>query len=162
MESNPERKALSCGVLVVDRDYRILMFDVDKTSFWDIPKGGHELGETPVQTALRELEEETSLKSSADQLIELGVYPYNFYKDLYLFLWFVEDVPLEKLMGENRILKRPAKVIPEDQVFAMVPIEKAPDRMCKSLFWLFTSQLEREIEREIAKGPVYHSVQTPY
>lgn len=162
MDKINESKTLSCGVLVVDRKDRILMFDVDRTSFWDIPKGGHEPGETPIKTALRELEEETSLKSTESQLIELGVYPYNFYKDLYLFLWFVEEVPLDKLMGENRILKRPGKVVLEDQVFAMVPIETAPDRMCKSLYWLFTSQLDKEIKIEVSRGPEYYAVEMDY
>lgn len=162
MEHIPENKTLSCGVLVVDKKHRLLMFDVDRSDFWDIPKGGHESGETPIDTALRELEEETSLKSSEDQLIELGVYPYNLYKDLYLFIWFVEEIPLEKLLGENRILKRPGSVIADEQVFSMVPIKEAPDRMCKSLFWLFTSKLEGEIEVELSKAPTFHRVETDY
>lgn len=162
MDGFPDSKTLSCGVLVVDRDKRMLMFDVDRSKFWDIPKGGHEPGETPVMTAIRELEEETSLKATEDQLIELGVYPYNNFKDLYLFIWFVESVPLDKLMGESRILKRPGAIIPEDQTFAMVPIEKAPERMCKSLYWLFTSQLDQEIEREAKRNPKYHEVSTDY
>lgn len=162
MEQIPENKTLSCGILIVDKEKRILMFDVDKSDFWDIPKGGHEAGETPVETALRELTEETSLVSSPDQLIELGVYPYNLYKDLYLFIWFVEDIPIEKLLGENRILKRPGAVIVDEQIFAMVPIEKAPERMCKSLYWLFLSQLEKEIESEIARGPKFHEVTADY
>lgn len=162
MDQIPDNKTLSCGILVVDKDYRLLMFDVDRSDFWDIPKGGHESGETPVETALRELTEETSLKSSADQLIELGVYPYNLYKDLYLFIWFVEDIPIEKLLGENRILKRPGTVVADEQMFAMVPIRKAPDRMCKSLYWLFTSKLEKEIERELDRGPTFHIVEPEY
>lgn len=162
MDKVNENKTLSCGVLVVDKKNRILMFDVDRTSFWDIPKGGHEPGETPIETALRELKEETSLVSSKDELIELGVYPYNFYKDLYLFLWFVEEVPLDQLMGESRILKRPGNIVLDDQVFSMVPVESAPDRMCKSLYWLFTSKLEREIAIEASRDPVYHKIKMKY
>lgn len=162
MNQIPENKTLSCGILIVDKANRVLMFDVDKSDFWDIPKGGHETGETPVETALRELTEETSLISTADQLIELGVYPYNLYKDLYLFIWFVEDIPIERLLGENRILKRPGAVIVDEQIFAMVPIEKAPDRMCKSLYWLFISQLEKEIESELSRKPKFHKVTLYY
>lgn len=162
MDQIPDNKTLSCGILVVDKDHRLLMFDVDRSDFWDIPKGGQESGETPIETALRELSEETSLKSSEDQLIELGVYPYNLYKDLYLYIWFVEDIPVERLLGENRILKRPGTVIADEQIFAMVPIKKAPDRMCKSLYWLFTSKLENEIDIELSKNPVFHKVSAEY
>jgi 8-oxo-dGTP pyrophosphatase MutT (NUDIX family) len=55
-------KRYSAGVVVVRRDrdgWRYLLLRVYRT--WDFPKGGVELGETPLQAAVREVAEETML-----------------------------------------------------------------------------------------------------
>ncbi len=52
----------SCGVLVV-KDYKyILMIKHKKGGHWAFPKGHVEEGETEIQTALREVFEETGLQ----------------------------------------------------------------------------------------------------
>jgi bis(5'-nucleosidyl)-tetraphosphatase len=56
------RKRFSAGVVVVrpaGMEWRYLLLRVYGT--WDFPKGGLEPGEEPLQAALREVEEETSL-----------------------------------------------------------------------------------------------------
>jgi 8-oxo-dGTP pyrophosphatase MutT (NUDIX family) len=56
------RKRFSSGAVVVRRaadGWRFLLLRVYRT--WDFPKGGVELGETPLQAAVREVAEETML-----------------------------------------------------------------------------------------------------
>ena len=58
MESNP----LSCGVVVtrrLDNEAHYLLLRAYK--FWDFPKGLKEEGEDPLQAAIREVEEESTL-----------------------------------------------------------------------------------------------------
>ena len=60
-------------VLVLDQDGRILLFkDSDPgigASWWITPGGGIDPGETEHETVLRELEEETGLRVTADDVI---------------------------------------------------------------------------------------------
>ena len=56
-------RVLSCGVVVVrwfDGELKYLLLRVYK--HWDFPKGIKEFGETPLDAAVREVEEETTLR----------------------------------------------------------------------------------------------------
>jgi 8-oxo-dGTP pyrophosphatase MutT (NUDIX family) len=60
LSTNPRR--FSAGAVVVRPDplgWRYLLLRIYRT--WDFPKGGLEPGETPLQGAIREVEEETGL-----------------------------------------------------------------------------------------------------
>ncbi len=53
---------LSCGAVIVrwnGKEFQYLLLKAYE--FWDFPKGQLEMGETPFETALREIEEETTL-----------------------------------------------------------------------------------------------------
>ncbi len=70
---------LSCGVVLAretDAGYYTLMLRAFQ--HWDFPKGLLEEGEQPLQTALRELREETSIESTdfdwGERFIETGPY----------------------------------------------------------------------------------------
>lgn len=54
----------SCGWILQTADNRILLLKNSSRGDWGLPKGHTEEGESEMQTALRELEEETSLKAS--------------------------------------------------------------------------------------------------
>jgi len=77
-------KIVSCGILLFSYG-EILLGHVTNQPFWDLPKGGMEEGESFAQTAIRETYEETGMMLQEDKLIELGLFTYNRYKDLYLF-----------------------------------------------------------------------------
>lgn len=78
-------RIVSCGVVLLDPQGRVLLAHATETSHWDIPKGHGEEGEAPHVTALREMVEETGIAIGADRLKDLGLFVYRRDKDLHLF-----------------------------------------------------------------------------
>lgn len=78
-------RIISCGIVLLDSDGRVLLAHATDTSHWDIPKGHGEAGEAPEVTALREMVEETGIVLGADRLKDLGLFVYRRDKDLHLF-----------------------------------------------------------------------------
>ena len=76
-----EKQLAAGGVVVkkVDDALRVLLIK-DSYGHWTWPKGHAELGETPEETALREISEETGL-TRLDVLEELGIQEYCFTLD---------------------------------------------------------------------------------
>lgn len=65
---------MGAGIAVVNgRD--VLLIRRSDSGRWDVPGGGADAGETPEQTARRELREETGLSVGA--LHSLGVFPHR-------------------------------------------------------------------------------------
>jgi 8-oxo-dGTP pyrophosphatase MutT (NUDIX family) len=59
------KKEQCYGIIVVRKgnpDLFLLLQHNDSKGSWSFPKGHHEEGETPIETALRETEEETGIK----------------------------------------------------------------------------------------------------
>jgi 8-oxo-dGTP diphosphatase len=70
------------AVVVIDNKERLLLVKRSvepKIGHWCLPGGFMELGETPEQGALRELEEETGLIGKIDRLIDVSTSPNPFY-----------------------------------------------------------------------------------
>ncbi|RDU96933.1 NUDIX hydrolase [Trinickia dinghuensis] len=84
-------RTVSCGVVLLDRDGRVLLAHATETSHWDIPKGQGDPGETPIDAALRELREETGVVLAPERLRDLGRFAYRPEKDLHLFAVRVRD-----------------------------------------------------------------------
>jgi 8-oxo-dGTP pyrophosphatase MutT (NUDIX family) len=76
-------RATSCGTLIISRTGRLLLCHVTGTRHWDIPKGMQEPGETTLDAAMREMEEETGLQFDASLFTELGRFTYRRDKDLF-------------------------------------------------------------------------------
>lgn len=59
------------GVVLVNADGLIWAGErIDSPGAWQMPQGGIDAGESPVQAALRELEEETGLPANAAEMID--------------------------------------------------------------------------------------------
>lgn len=58
----------SANVMVEDETGRLLIVKANYKSYWSLPGGWLDDGESPRQTAVRELQEETGLQVSADEL----------------------------------------------------------------------------------------------
>lgn len=96
--------ALSAGVVIVrrfDDQYRYLLLRV--RDYWDFPKGMVEPGEDPLTAAVRETEEETTLK------------------DL-VFRWGQEFIETEPY-GKNKIARYYLAESPQGEVFLPVTEE---------------------------------------
>ena len=83
-------KQISSGVIIINDNDEILGCIPSgrqnmKFNFCDIPKGGIEYGESPIEAAIRETYEETGIDLSSTELIDLGHHYYLKNKDLYLF-----------------------------------------------------------------------------
>ena len=84
-------KALSCGVVLVNRRGDLFACHATGTQRWDLPKGIADAGETPRAAAVREAWEEAGLKLPAEALTDLGVHDYLRAKRLHLFALRVAD-----------------------------------------------------------------------
>jgi 8-oxo-dGTP pyrophosphatase MutT (NUDIX family) len=137
-------KTLSCGVVVLDQDGSILLCHATETEHWDIPKGMPDPGENPLQSALRELDEETGLTPAADRLTELGIFPYRPAKDLHLFAIRMNraEVDIEKCTCRSLFASyRNGRMIPEMDRFQWFSPDKIDGYASRSLAKLFATRL---------------------
>lgn len=89
---NTERPLpVSCGTLVIDRQRRLLLCHITHSRYWDLPKGMQDAGELPLETAQRELREETGLVFDTAMFEEIGEFDYRADKRLHLFRLYLRD-----------------------------------------------------------------------
>ena len=84
-------RAVSCGVLLLDRRGRVFACHATGTPRWDLPKGVADPGESPRDAAVREAWEEAGLRLRPDDLVDLGEFDYIAAKRLHLFALRVAD-----------------------------------------------------------------------
>ena len=68
----PNSLVPACGVLAVNEQGRVLLQRRRDTGQWAVPMGKQEFGETPIQCAIRETQEETGVVTEVTGL--LGIY----------------------------------------------------------------------------------------
>lgn len=78
-------RRLSCGIVILNAQSELLLCHVTGQDHWDLPKGGIDDGETPLQAALRETREETGLRLDDARLLDIGRVDYRPKKALHLF-----------------------------------------------------------------------------
>ena len=123
-------KALSCGLLVIS-PAGWLLAHATRTPRWDLPKGGIEVGETPLQAALRECQEETGLDLGYlhNRIRDHGRHPYIPKKDLHLFSVRVEE-PLDlSVCSCSTMIEREGGSYPETDRWEWTPKTLARERL---------------------------------
>ena len=78
-------RAVSCGVVLLNRLGEVFACHSTGTPRWDLPKGVADAGEAPRDAAVREAWEEAGLRLPAELLVDLGEFDYLPAKRLHLF-----------------------------------------------------------------------------
>jgi len=119
-------KRLSCGVVILNPDRELLLCHVTGQNHWDLPKGGIDTGETPLQAALRETREECGWLLDDGALYDLGRFRYTSKKDLHLFATVQPRIELKDLHCESHYLDRfTGRQLPEMDGFGWFAFERA-------------------------------------
>jgi len=100
----PTPRILSSGVVVVhwNRDHYDYLL-LRAYNYWDFPKGVVETDESPLQAAIREVEEETTLTSLRFRWGDVyrETYPYNQGRKVARY-YIAESVTTEVRLGDHR------------------------------------------------------------
>jgi len=84
---------VSAGVLIINPNHELLLTHPTGKKWlpgcWDIPKGCIDGDDEPLETAIREVKEETGLdiERFKNEFEDLGQHPYVDGKDIHLFKW---------------------------------------------------------------------------
>ncbi|CAG9230595.1 NUDIX hydrolase [Paraburkholderia sabiae] len=137
-------RTVSCGVVLLDPDGRVLLAHATETTHWDIPKGQGEEGEAPHVTALREMEEETGLTVEPERLTDLGRFVYRRDKDLHLFAARAraDELDLTRCTCTSMFPRRSdGTMIPEMDAFRWAAPDDVEHYASRSLTRLFQTTL---------------------
>ena len=119
-------KRLSCGIVIVNQERELLLCHVTGHGHWDLPKGGIDASETPIDAALRETREETGLVLAARELIDLGRFVYSERKDLHLFATRMQRFDVARLWCESHFAEYwTGKRLPEMDAYGWFAFERA-------------------------------------
>ena len=99
-------RRLSCGILILNPQHELLLCHVTGQGHWDLPKGGRNAHESPLDAALRETREETGLVFAAEALVDLGRMPFRTRKDLHLYATLLPRLDPATLVCESRFHDR--------------------------------------------------------
>jgi putative (di)nucleoside polyphosphate hydrolase len=139
----PYPKRLSCGVVIVNSDRELLLCHVTGQNHWDLPKGGIEVGETPLQAALRETREECGLRLTADELADLGRFEYTTKKNLHLFGVRMPRFDLGVLHCESHYVDRHTqRPMPEMDGFGWFPFERVAGLCTQKMATVLSEKLD--------------------
>lgn len=112
----------SCGLILTDTK-KILIVRNTGFNSWDLPKGGQEIGETPLQACVREVREETGLELEdvKEKFIDLGLFSYLKDKRLHLFMYIVNELPsTENMFCSTYFNEGEETEIPEVDMYKIV------------------------------------------
>lgn len=132
-------KKISAGLILTDKT-KFLGCHSTGNYFYDIPKGSIEEGETAREACVREVEEETGLLVHNESLIDLGVFDYNYEKNLHLFLLVKDTLPdTNEMICTSYFETKTGKKLPEADRFRYIKFSE------KEVF--LTENMKRVIQK---------------
>lgn len=129
-------KEISCGVIIKNSKGQILGCVPYGRSDGrlDLPKGHVEDSEEYIETAIREVYEETGILIPKEALTPIGMFQYLSYKDLYLFSCECEIENVNELIcSSHHIDKYTGRKVPEMIGWQWVSKEEIEDKFFISL-----------------------------
>jgi 8-oxo-dGTP pyrophosphatase MutT (NUDIX family) len=136
-------RRLSCGIVIVNSSAELLLCHVTGHGHWDLPKGGANAGESPLQAALRETREETGLAVDAGTLIELGRFDYRPKKDLHLFAALLPRFDIGTLRCESHFAQPvTGRRLPEMDGFGWFAFEQVAQHVTPKMAAVLTGRID--------------------
>lgn len=128
-------RTTSCGAIITD-GIRFLVAHATGQKIWDLPKGKMDPGETPLETVIREVKEETNYDIPEDAFVEdLGLYPYLPAKNLHLFRITVKTLPFIGSFKCNSMVNPPDRnPFSEADAFMYVTEKNAHEYVSKNMY----------------------------
>ena len=148
-------KRLSCGIVVLTEDRELLLCHVTGQNHWDLPKGGIDIGEFPIDAALRETREETGLQLDAGALLEIGRLHYTVKKDLHLFAARSVRLPLSSMHCDTFYVDRYSRrLLPEMDGYGWFDFARVPSLCTPKMAELLSRHVDPEaLLRALAPAP---------
>lgn len=126
--------------LILTNGKQLLLGHTTGQKQYDIPKGGVDLDETPLEACIREAEEETGLYVDASSLRDLGEFDYNPQKRLHLFLLVTDNLPdLDVLKCSSTFIDSNGQEKPELDGFIYADFDSVDKYCVKNMTRVLTS-----------------------
>lgn len=147
-------KEITYGVFFVKKinnENNLFMAHSTGNTFWDIPKGGGEFNETPIQSAIREVKEETGFDITEEELLDIGLFSYNRQKNMYIFLYIgnQEFKPENGFCDSTFTCPHTGKERPEVDDFKYIPFSEVTKNCAKSFNNVFNTFLNIDLRNYI-------------
>lgn len=134
-------KTLSCGILVLNDQHELLLCHVTGAWHWDIPKGGANPGETPLDAALRETREECGIDFTGQPLRDLGQMAYRPRKDLHLFAVLIDRFDAASCHCDSRYSDSWGRDRPEMDGFEWTRFDRVHRRCARHMGEVLTQKI---------------------
>jgi 8-oxo-dGTP pyrophosphatase MutT (NUDIX family) len=136
-------KRLSCGIVVLTPQRELLLCHVTGRGHWDLPKGGIDAGESPLEAALRETREETGLLFDGAELLDVGRHVYSERKHVHLFAARAERFDTARLTCESHFSHAWSGTrLPEMDGYGWFDIARAPALCAPKMTRLLTETID--------------------
>ena len=123
-------KKITAAIVIVDDNGNILgchSYGKKLNTGYDFPKGCVEEGESDLNTAIRELQEETGICFSdfdISKIIDAGVYKHNSEKNIHLFIYKTNQFPPIEQLKCTSYFERNGKQFPEMDGYKIISINE--------------------------------------
>lgn len=114
LNQSMNEKILSVALLLTDGNVFLAVNPLGH-HIYDLPKGQVEKGDTLIETLIREIKEEVGIDISryTSQLIDMGKFNYMQYKDIYVYVLILKDLPPTSKMKCTSMFKMYGREVPE-------------------------------------------------
>lgn len=146
-------KQISAATLITDGKRLLVGRVTGEGDRWDLPKGCIDEGESALETAVREVFEETGLRlDPANCSPSLGVLPYYDAKDLNVFVYLTDmsKIDIDSLVCTSTFYDEEMKMDrPEIDAFKIIEIDDIERYVDQKMLRCFDEQIRPRLERYI-------------